>query len=75
MIRTHVTKYLDLIVDDTLKWDFHIDYMLKKLKKYIGVIKHVKPCVQKNHWQCCIKHLLNLTLDIATLLRENVDSN
>ena len=25
--RTHATKYLGLIVDDTLKWDLHIDYI------------------------------------------------
>ena len=38
-------------------------------------MKHVKSCVQKNHLQCYIKHLLNLTLDIATLLGENVNNN
>ena len=32
--RTHFTKYLRLIVDDTLKWDLHIDY-IKKLKRIL----------------------------------------
>ena len=45
--RTHVTKYFCLIVDDTLKWDLHIDYKSKKMKKNIGVRKHVKSCVPK----------------------------
>ena len=31
----HVPKYLGLIVDDTLKWDLHIDYVSKKLKRIL----------------------------------------
>ena len=31
--QTHVKKYLGLIVDDTLKWDLHIDYISKKNQK------------------------------------------
>ena len=69
--RTHVTKYLGFIVDDTLKWDLHIDYISKKIKKNIGVMKHVKSCVPKGSLQCYIKHLLNLTLNIVTQLGEN----
>ena len=33
--RTRFTKYLGLIVDDTLKWDLHIDYISKKVKKIL----------------------------------------
>ena len=44
---THATKYLGLTVDDTLKWDLHIDYIWEKIKKNIGVMKHVKSCVSK----------------------------
>ena len=46
--RTRFTKYLGLIVDDTLKWDLHIDYISEKVKKNIGVMKHVKACVPKD---------------------------
>ena len=46
--RTRFTKYLGLIVDDTLKWDLHIDYISKKVKKNIGVVKHVKTCIPKD---------------------------
>ena len=42
---THVKSYLGLIVDDTLKWDLHIDYTLKTINKIIGAKKHVKSCV------------------------------
>ena len=73
--RAHVTKYLGLIVDNTLKWDLHIDYISKKIKKNICVMKHVKSVFQQTHWQCYIKHLLSLILDIATLVGENVDND
>ena len=33
--RTRFTKYLGLIVDDTLKWDLHIDHISKKVKKIL----------------------------------------
>ena len=42
---TRFTKYFGLIVDDTLKWHLHIDYISKKVKKIIGVMKHVKTCM------------------------------
>ena len=31
---TCFTRYLGLIVDDTLKQDLHIDYISEKVKKY-----------------------------------------
>ena len=33
--RTRFTKYLGLIVNDTLKWDLHIDYISKKVTKIL----------------------------------------
>ena len=33
--RNRFTNYLGLIVDDTLKWDLHIDYISKKVKKIL----------------------------------------
>ena len=44
---THVTKYFCLVVDDALKWHLHTDYISKKIKKNIGVMKHVKSFVSK----------------------------
>ena len=49
--RIRFTKYLGLIVDDTLKWDLHIDYVsiiYRKRLKNIGVMKHVKTRVPKD---------------------------
>ena len=56
--RTHVKKYLGLIVDDTLKWDLHIDYISKKIKKNIGLMKHVKFCIPKESLAMLYKTLV-----------------
>ena len=56
--RTHVTIYLGLIVDDTLKWDLHIEYISKKIKKNIGVMKHVRSCVPKESLAMLYKTLV-----------------
>ena len=56
--RTHANKYLGLIVDDTLKWDLHIDYISKKIKKNIGVMKHVKSCIPKESLEMLYKTLV-----------------
>ena len=56
--RVHVTKYLDLIVDDSLKWDLYFDQMSKKIKKNIGVLKHVKSYVPKESLALLYKTLV-----------------
>ena len=43
--RTNCTKYLAIIVDETLSWDMHIDQISKKVKRKLGVMKHIKNCV------------------------------
>ena len=40
--RTSCTKYLGIIMDETLSWDMHIDHKTKKVKRNLGVMKHVK---------------------------------
>ena len=42
---TNCTKYLRITVDETLSWDIHIDQISKKVKRNLGVIKHVRNCV------------------------------
>ena len=43
--RANCTKYLGIIVDETLSWDMHIDHISKKVKRNLGVMKHLKNCV------------------------------
>ena len=40
--RVKSVKYLGLIVDDTLTWDEHVDYISTKISKNIGIIKRVR---------------------------------
>ena len=40
-------KSLGIVVDEYLSWDKHIDYISKKLKRNIGVIKRVCPVISK----------------------------
>ena len=42
--RTRCTKYLRIIMDETLSWGMHIDHISKKVKRKLGVMKHVKNC-------------------------------
>ena len=41
------TKSLGIVIDEYLSWDKHIDYISKKLKRIIGVIKRVCPVTPK----------------------------
>ena len=40
--RVKSVKYLGLIVDDTLTWAEHVDYISTKIRKNIGIIKRVR---------------------------------
>ena len=40
--RVKSVKYLGLIVDDTLTWDKHVDYISTKISKNIGTVKRVR---------------------------------
>ena len=40
--RVKSVKYLGLVVDDTLTWDQHVDYISSKVIKNIGIIKRVR---------------------------------
>ena len=43
--RTSCTKYLGIILDETLSRNMHIDHISKQVKRNLGVIKYVKNCV------------------------------
>ena len=40
-------KALDLIIDDNLQWNHHIDYICSKVKRNIGVIGRTRSCIPK----------------------------
>ena len=45
--RTSFVKYLGVIIDETLSWEMQIDSISEKVRKTIGVIKHVRDSVSK----------------------------
>ena len=46
---THV-KFLGVIIDESLSWDYHIDYLKKKLVSSIVVIKRIKQFIPKSEY-------------------------
>ena len=40
--RVKKTKYLGMIVDDSLTWEDHIDYITLKINRGIGIIRRVR---------------------------------
>jgi hypothetical protein len=48
------TKFLGLIVDNTLSWKLHIDHLINKLSTACCVIRSVKPYVNTNVHKCTI---------------------
>ena len=52
------TKSLDLIIDDNLKWDDHIQYICSKVRRNIGLIDHIKHCIPKKSSNLLYKSLV-----------------
>ena len=46
--RVKSVKSLGLMVDDTLTWSDHIDYISTEIKRRIGVMKKTSKCLDKN---------------------------
>ena len=42
-------KYLGLMIDETLSWKDHIDYLIASLSKFYGIFNKIKHFVPKNH--------------------------
>ena len=48
--RVNKTKSLGLVIDEFLTWDKHIEYITKKIKQNLGMMKKSKEVSQKIHW-------------------------
>ena len=57
--RVKSVKYLVLIVDDTLTWDKHADYISTKISKSIGIIKRVRTFLPQHSLLTFTELLLN----------------
>ena len=47
-LRVKCTKYLGLIVDDTLSWSDHIDQISMKIKRSLGILKRTRSYLPKS---------------------------
>ena len=57
--RVKFVKYLGLIVDDTLTWDKHVDYISAKISKNIGIIKRVRIFLPQHSLLTLYRTLMN----------------
>ena len=56
--RANSTKYLGTILDEDLKWDEHVSYILSKILRNIGVIKCVRTFLPKETLDILYKTLV-----------------
>ena len=49
ILRENKVKYLGLIIDETLSWQDHIDYIIASLSKFYGIFNKIKHMVPKKH--------------------------
>ena len=49
ILRENKVKYLGLIIDETLSWQGHIDYIIASLSKFYGIFNKIKHMVPKKH--------------------------
>ena len=47
--REHKVKYLGLIIDETLSWKDHVDYVITSLSKFYGIFNKIKHFVPKKY--------------------------
>ena len=47
--RENKVKYLGLMIDETLSWKDHIDYLIASLSKFYGIFNKIKHFVPKKH--------------------------
>lgn len=56
--RTNVVKYLGIYIDCHLRWDEHVNYVVKKIRKLIYMFKHVKDVLNTNNLMILYKALV-----------------
>ena len=57
--REHKVKYLGLIIDETLSWKNHVDYIITSLSKYDGIFTKIKQFVPKKYKSTIYKAYLS----------------
>ena len=47
--RVHKSKYLGIIIDDSLTWNEQIDFISTKIKRNVGMMKRARDSIPKAH--------------------------
>ena len=42
LTRRPFTKYLGLYIDERLSWDVHINYVIRKISKYVPILYNIR---------------------------------
>ena len=49
ILREYKIKYLGLMIDETLSWQGHVEYIIASLAKFYGIFNKIKYMVPKKH--------------------------
>ena len=69
--RTNRCKYLGVIIDENLQWNAHVDYLHKKVVKYIYLLKRVRPFIDKRTSLLFYKSIIQSHLDYCNVVWGN----
>ena len=75
--RVKKTKYLGMIVDDSLTWENYIDYITLKINRGIGIIRRVRQLIPEKALLLLYQTLIDpyFIIDIAALSGGNVEKH
>jgi len=62
---TEIEKDLGVYLSKDLKWDFHINYMINKANRVLGMIKHPFKYLNKNSLKLLFTSLVRSQLEYA----------
>ena len=66
--RVNKTKSLGLVIDEFLTWDKHIEYITKKIKQILGMMKKIKGSVPKDFLVTLYKTLVESCLRYCNIV-------
>ena len=66
--KVEVTKFLGILIDNNLSWKSHTNHITKIVSKYNGIIRKVRPFLNKDSLHTLIILWFYLTYHIVQLL-------
>ena len=69
--RTNTCKYLGVMIDETLQWNAHIEYIHKKVAKYVYLLKRVRDMIDQRTSLLFYKSIIQSHLDYCNVVWGN----